>query len=207
MAIMFAMITFLQFNFGGLFAPLKTVLSSVHRPVIQHGDIVWTNLAPYLIHPPRRGDMLYFDPPRFTIEQPGTLAGNLISVNITDYFQRVLAVEGDRVSRRNGVTIVNSRPLRPEEDAVGGQVLGDIEEFVVPQGRVFAPITRVPGDLFQSLAEAKGLSEVSDTSLPRLIYTKLREAGLPGREDWLGRAEVIVHPPQHRTFLRVTANP
>jgi hypothetical protein len=151
--------------------------------------------------------MLYFDPPRFTIEQPGTLAGNLISVNITDYFQRVLAVEGDRVSRRNGVTIVNSRPLRPEEDAVGGQVLGDIEEFVVPQGRVFAPITRVPGDLFQSLAEAKGLSEVSDTSLPRLIYTKLREAGLPGREDWLGRAEVIVHPPQHRTFLRVTANP
>jgi signal peptidase I/TM2 domain-containing membrane protein YozV len=186
---------------GTRFIILQKILSDVHSPVIKSGDIVLTEHLTYRLRMPRRGEVLQFDPPRFTIEATGGLMNTLTSVNIGNYFQRVVAIEGDVVERRGGVCYVNGKALAPAADAFGASVLGDHAPFKVPVGKVYAPITRIPGDTFQALAEALNSGTEDRVNLPGRIYKGLEQANLPGRAEWLARALYVVNPPPRRCRL------
>jgi signal peptidase I len=204
LAVLFGILALLSFSvttlqfFGASVYSLKTIFTQAGKPVIQPGDLILVSHLAYWRRPPRRGEVLQFNPSRFTVEFPGALTGNVLSINMTDYFQRVLAEAGDRVERRNGVLMVNGHPVPPQWDAFGADILGDHDEFTVPPGRVFAPITRIPSDTLGFIADGFGAPSVPHVGIGRGIFVGLQDANLPDRSQWLSRALFIVNPPPHR---------
>lgn len=179
--------------FGRDLVTLVCLFDVAHAPHLHTGDLVLVNRLSYTIGSPRPGDVIYFDPERFTIETPQR---DTVSVNIKDYFQKVSGVGGDLIEMREGRLYRNGilmpGPLLP----FGSEVLPGSFSLKVPAGRVWAPVTGVPTDVAASLPGA------SAVSLNEGMLEGWMEASLVSLENVKGRAVVILNPPPRRKWLK-----
>lgn len=184
--------------FGMNLVSLVRVLDSSQEPHIRSGELVLTNHMAYWFSEPKLGEVVYFDPGRFTAEFPGALASASMSINIKDYFQRVSGLPGDRIEKREGRLYRNGALVPPELEPFGLELIPDGESFTVPKGRYWLPVTSIPSDFF-----AVALFDASSPSLsaPGWIFKGWREACLISREELRGRAAAVLDPPGQRRFL------
>jgi len=89
-------------------------------PTVQPGDRVLVDRFFYRFLPPRRGDVIVFDPPN---------TANLQSVLDTDYLKRVIGLPGEQLAIHGGTVIVDDRVLY--EPYLASSWLGDYD-VVVP---------------------------------------------------------------------------
>jgi signal peptidase I len=191
-------ITALQF-FGLSIVSLVRVRQDVQRPLIREGDRVWVNHTRYWFSWPKYGDVVFFDPPRFTAEQQA----NVYSINITSYFQRVIGIEGDHVEKKNGKFFRNGNELPPQQWPMGADTMPDFS-FTVPRGKVMAPVTKVPQDTLGNLiggALALGIGIIDHVGQEGYIFPKWEEATMISRSEIFGKAVAVVDPPEHRKWL------
>jgi signal peptidase I len=93
-------------------------------PTLQDQDRVLVNKLSYRIHEVNRGDLVVFGRPP---AEPAT--------GINELVKRVVGLEGEEVSARNGVVLIDGRPLR--EPYLEGVPTADMAPVRVPEGHVF----------------------------------------------------------------------
>lgn len=91
------------------------------RPTLEEGDRVLINRLTYHFRDPRSGDVIVFDSPVNPDE---------------DLVKRVVAVAGDKVAVQDGVLFVND-VAQDEPYLLEQPFVGDMEEILIPSGRVF----------------------------------------------------------------------
>lgn len=169
------------------------VIDPVHAPKICLGDLVFVNNVAYWFSEPKRGEMVRFDPPRFSAERHG----DLYPIDIKDYFQRVIGLPGDRIVKRNGQLLCNGQPIPPQFEPISGTAIPD-GEYLVPAGRYFVPVTSIPTDI---LVFISGGTPPRDVSVPGWIFQNWAESAMVPREAIWGRASAILSPPERRESL------
>ncbi len=100
-------------------------------PTLQRGDFFYVDCATYWFRPPRVGEVIYYNPRRYTIER----GGDMWSVNLSRAVERVVALGGDRFVRKGGVFYRNGNEVPPEHRPLNPDGLPDDLEIDVPAGR------------------------------------------------------------------------
>ena len=210
MAIAGAVISFNQF-FLQSFVTVVSVTSSAHGPGgLRAGDMIAVDHMTYFLRrTPALGEVVYFDPERFTMEKTGSLMSDTISVNIGTYFQRVIGLAGDKVERRGGKTVRAGRSLEGEHDAYGGDMLVDGTVFEIPAGSVLVPVTGIPVDVIGTAVGTImfGMPAQGKLGQSGWIFKGWEKACLATPANTYGRAVAIVNPPERRRWLTVTVKP
>lgn len=186
----------LQF-FGMSFLTLVRVRQPVHLPEIAAMDRLWVNHMAYWFRKPRVGDVIYFDPKRFSAEK----GNSMYSINIKRYFQRIIAEGGDVIEKKEGVFLRNGSPLPKRILPFGSELLPDMK-YKVPAGRYFAPVTRIPQDtLAQIIVTANSGEAVHSAFQDGFVLQGWEESAMVEPDEIWGRAVAIVDPPTHRKWL------
>lgn len=124
--IIFALlIAFLVRNY--LFQPYRVQMGSM-QPTLHNNDLIMVNKIVYRINPPKRGDIVVFNPP-----------GNTSNIH---YIKRVIGLPGESIEVKNGKVFINQteliEPYLSQIDTpgmVGPVVLGENEFFVLGDHR------------------------------------------------------------------------
>lgn len=127
-----------------VFSPSVTFIrmeTNLLAPHIFNKDLVVVNKMAYRNSSPEYDDIIMFDPDRLVSEQ----GENIVSVNITEYFQKVIGKEGDVIAKKGDAFYRNGQILPKNSLPFHGDKLPDFE-LKVERGKIFAPITAIPGD-------------------------------------------------------------
>ncbi len=192
-----ALITGTQF-LGMNHVSFVRVLDSATDPDIRLGDIVLTNHMAYWFSKPALGEVVYFDPARFTAEQPGAVMSSSISINIKDYYQRVAGLPGDLIEKREGRVYRNGSPLPPHMEPFNADAIPDGEKFDIPLDRYWLPVTRFPTDVFGALMGAPNIKPFEKG----WIFRGWHDASLVPARAIRGKGVAILHPSERRRWLR-----
>ena len=193
-----ATLTTLQFV-GLSIVSLIRVRQDVERPVIAQGDRVWVNHTRYWLSTPHNGDMVFFDPPRFTAEQ----GANVYSIDIKSYFQRVIGTQGDRVEKKGTHFYRNSYELPKSQWPLGADTMPDFS-VSVPMGKVLVPVTRIPQDTLGNLlggALSGGIATLNHVGESGFVWPNWQDAMMVPFKEVYGKAVAVVDPPEHRQWL------
>ena len=172
---------------------LERLTSSVMQPEFLSGDRVLFSGLPIMLHGPSVGDIVQFDPPRFTAEQ----GANVYSINITNYFQRVLGLPGDRVVKKDGIFFRNGERVADTLVPIGGKYLPDFD-VVVPAESYFIPVTGIPSDALAGMMGAAAISHVGEIGY---VFTGFPEFAIIPSNAVRAKAIVNLDPPARRRWL------
>ncbi|MDJ0634442.1 MAG: signal peptidase I [Xenococcaceae cyanobacterium MO_188.B29] len=96
-------------------------------PTLQQGDRLVVEKVSYYFHPPRRGDIVVFQPPT-QLQMQGYEKNQA-------FIKRTIALGGDIISVQNGIVYVNDRSLR--ENYIAELPLYNLPPIQVPEGKIF----------------------------------------------------------------------
>lgn len=193
-------VTLTAAQFVGLsIVSLVRVRVDVHRPVIREWDRVWVNHVRYWLLSPRFGEIVWFDPPRFTAEANA----NVYSINIKSYFQRVIGVPGDHVEKKDGIFTRNGSVMPADELPIGAETMPEFS-VIVPNGHVFAPVTLIPQDALSNIVGSLLSPEMVSfryVGEPGFAWMKWPDVLMVPTSEIYGKAVAVVDPPEHRQWL------
>lgn len=176
---------------------LVRVLDRAQKPDLHFGDLVLTNHMAYWFSGPQIGEVVYFDPERFAAEQTGALLNSSVSINVTDYFQRITALPGDRVEKREGRILRNGVVLPENLQPFGAELIPDGQTFQVPPGHYWLPVTRFPSDVLGALVNAPRLNLFQSG----WIFPGWHESTMVPAGNIRGKAVAVINPPERRRWL------
>jgi hypothetical protein len=182
----------LQF-FGSNIMSFTKLIVDNHPGYLQRGDRVMVNHLAYLFSDPKPGDMVLYDPQRFTMQK----GDDLTSVNIDRYFQQVVGVPGDRVQKVGKTYLRNGKPAPPDSTPIGGDFLPEYD-IKVPADSYFIPVTTIPPGLAQSVVSGIPIGYVGE---PGYIFAKWPSTAIVKRGEIMGKALAVTDPPTHRKWL------
>ena len=96
-------------------------------PTLQQGDRLVVEKVSYYFHPPRRGDIVVFQPPT-QLQMQGYEKNQA-------FIKRTIALGGDILSVQNGIVYVNDRSLT--ENYIAELPLYNLPPIQVPEGTIF----------------------------------------------------------------------
>ncbi len=96
-------------------------------PTLQQGDRLVVEKVSYYFHPPRRGDIVVFQPPT-QLQMQGYEKNQA-------FIKRTIALGGDIISVQNGIVYVNDRSLK--ENYIAELPLYNLPPIQVPEGKIF----------------------------------------------------------------------
>lgn len=96
-------------------------------PTLQQGDRLVVEKVSYYFHPPRRGDIVVFQPPT-QLQMQGYEKNQA-------FIKRTIALGGDILSVQNGIVYINDRALT--EDYIAELPLYNLPPIQVPEGKIF----------------------------------------------------------------------
>ena len=96
------------------------VVGSSMEPGLREGQRLLINKVVYFFHEPERGDIIVFHPP-----------GN----QQADYIKRVIALSGDTIEIKKGITYVNGSQLN--EPYIKDSPRGNFKEDTIPESEYF----------------------------------------------------------------------
>jgi len=176
------------------FLSIEKVTSQNMRPGFEPGERLLFFSVPYWFRQPRINEVILYDPPRFSAES----GKDVVSLNIKKYYQRVVGVAGDRIEKRGTEMFRNAQQIPQEQLPFGAETMGDFS-VVVPEGMIFAPVTRIPEpDMLAALQGAPRINYMGD---PSWIFHGWE--GFPCIDASLPTAKgiAILDPPHRRRWL------
>lgn len=174
---------------------LVRVTSDLGTQELEPGDLVLVSHCSYWKRPPAIGDVVYYDPPRFTYARPYGAGEHLYVINIRNYFQRLSAAGGDELVKTSATLLRNGASLPADRQPFGAAQLPD-RRYVVPPDRYFLPVVTIPVDLVQQLSVPP-----STFAGNAWMNAEWYEAAMVPREAIMGKAIAIVDPPARRRWL------
>jgi signal peptidase I len=176
----------IAFLFKSLVAQAFFIPSESMVPQLEVGDRVVVSKVSYRLHDPRRGDVLVFDDPNPTPDDPAALpvrvvrglleAIGLRQPSTDEFIKRVVGLPGETVEGRNGRVYVNGREL-VEPYLSQGVTTSD-----------FAPVELKTDELWM-------MGDNRDRSLDSRSFGPIKRSTIVGRA--IGRA----WPPARIAFL------
>ena len=97
-------------------------------PTLETGDRLVIEKVGYKFHPPDKGDIIVFQPPKML-----RLIGNFDKSQA--FIKRVIAKAGETVAVKDGIVYVNDRPLI--EDYIAAPPEYELMPVTVPEGQLF----------------------------------------------------------------------
>ncbi len=188
-----------QYFFTPIFV-LVYVSQDVLAPGLRKGDRMFIDCVSYWFRSPRRGEVVYYDPPRYTIEIPGALQNQVIVINERRGFGRVVALPGDRYERRDGVYYLNGKPVPPELEPLTSRSLWDNFVFeTVPEGKYLVIIGHASEE--EGIPIVNLLGGRSPELKSGVIVQGWDKACLVTKKEIFGRGICIYFPPPRRQWL------
>jgi signal peptidase I len=169
---------------------LRSIGQPFYAPLIHKGDRVLFESPMLSFDGPQLGDIVLYDPPRFTMEH----GENLFLVNMPLGMERVVGLPGDRIERRRGVWYRNGELAPPQHQPLVQDQLWDDLELEVPDGHYGVLITYGP-------EEWMVLGTFRAPRLRDAIVVGWKEASVVPASVIYGRAVAVYHPPAHRKWL------
>lgn len=120
-------------------------------PTIVPQERVFGNRVVYHIHKPERGDIIAFTPPQKALRMAG-------ETRPIPFVKRVIAVEGDILSIRDGVVYRNGTPLN--EPYIEAPPVEDLNPVKVPSNTVFVMGDNRPNSLDSRMWDPLPVSNV-----------------------------------------------
>ena len=183
--------------FGWPLFTLFHVRGDYMRPALQHGDSVCGEKMTYYFRGLRPGDVVRYDPPQYRIEIPGEIQSTNYLINPQNGWERVMAVGGETLERRNGAYYVDGRELsQTYYPLVPGQVYNEFK-IVCPPGKYLVLISAraVDNSTLNVLRGQVGTgsldNRVPDFNVSNVIVIGWPEACCVGPEAILDRAWFI----------------
>lgn len=185
-----------QFFFTPLFI-LVYVSQDTLAPGLRKGDRLFIDCVTYWFRSPKRGEIVYYDPPRYTIEIPGEVETKTYVINERRSFGRVVGLPGDRYERRAGKYYLNGQPVPPGLEPLTSSALWQDFEFEnVPEGKILVVIGHA------STEEAFiGVLGGRSPKFTEGIVKGWKEACLVTKKEIFGRGICIYYPPPRRQWL------
>jgi len=213
-----------QFFLSPVFT-LVILKQNVMRPTLCKNDRLFVWKAGYWFHPPRRGDVVFYDPPRYQIEiykDANTAAqtmrdpnrkivskmeiwneveSTIYVINERRSFERVNAVAGDIVERKAGGRVMLNGAFMPKEylPLVPDGLPSDFR-IQVPPDKVCVLISHFSEDTLLQMGISFGGTAPSPGT-PGVRLDGWNEACIVGSKEISGRATAIYHPPARRRWL------
>ncbi len=176
---------------GRIFTFMR-IAKDVTHPVIDRGDMVFTLHCAYWFRKPRLGELMIFDPDHFSMER----GADVYAIDIQNYYQRVCGLAGDVVEKKGGKFYRNGRLLAEDEAPIGGEVMPEWT-YRVPDGCVFAPVTRIPDDAISGLFGVGSAPAINSG----VVLKGWMESTMVRADAIQGRAVAIVNPPPRRGWV------
>ncbi len=173
---------------------LERVTSDAMSPQLKRGDRLFFSNVPLWFRKPRVGEVVSYNPPRFIANQ----SSNIYSINISQYFQRVLAGPGDRIAKSGGTFSRNGNQLKDDDLPIGGAQLPDFD-VIVPKDSYFIPVTGIPQDLFSGISGAGPIGYVGQ---PGYVFPAWPDFAIIPAADIRAKGYAIVSPPERRQLLK-----
>lgn len=189
-----ALLAFGQFFFSPLFKFVH-IAQDVLAPEIRKGDRLVVECVTYWFRQPRRGEAVYYNPGRYSIEIVG---GDVYLIKEQHSVERVMGMPGDKVERKDGVFYVNGERIdKSLYPLVTNQIAKNFSFDPVPEDRYLVLITHH--------SHEPGFMGFGGTSpplnAPGIIVHGWKEACLVEKKQIIGRVLFIYNPPTHRKFL------
>ncbi len=179
---------------------LVTVRQNVLRPVLAKGDRVLVWSAGYWMSEPRRGDLVYYDPPMYQLDIPGEIENTTYLVNEQRSFERVNAIGGDVVERiADGPLLLNGDPMPEAYYPLFPEGIPGTFRIQVPKGKYLVMISHISEEGFMSYGSFGGRS-VSPGSKGIIPTTWADACVVPGSVIF-GKVLAVVNPPEHRRWV------
>ncbi len=179
---------------GVNFMSLQKVSTDAMAPHIRNGDRVAFSGVPFWVRAPDIGEVVMFDPPRFTAER----GADTYSINIRKYFQRVLGGPGDRIQKKGGRFYRNGALVALDAEPFNGGVLPDFDVFV-PADSYLIPVTNIPSDVLAGLLGAGPIGYVGE---PGFVFIGWPEFAIVSRNDVWAKGVAVINPPPRRGWLK-----
>jgi hypothetical protein len=165
-------------------------------PAVQRADRLLIEGVSTAWRPLQRGDLVFYDPGRYTNEQPtgGPLGGaDLFLVNMSSNIERIVGLPGDVFERRNGVFYRNGELVPPKE-----QPLAQTE--LPPTFRIEAPPDKYI--ILMSFGPVEWMPVAGTRKAPAPQAGKpLEGASIIAPEEIFGRVLMIYRPWSRRRWL------
>jgi len=182
----------LQF-FGSNIISFTKLMVDEHPGEMVRGDRILVNHWAYLFKSPKPGDLVLYDPQRFTIQK----GEDLTSVNIERYFQRIVGGPGDHVQKAGRTYYRNGVSLNEVNRPISGDFLPDFD-LTVPAGSYFIPVTTITPGMGPALISGAPIGYVGE---PGSIFAGWPATALVKSNEIMGKALAIIDPPTHRRWL------
>jgi signal peptidase I len=165
--------------------------TGVIEPTIHEGDLVYVDCVSYWFRQPRVGELVFYNPRRYTMER----GLDLFIINLPYAIERVIALPGDHFTRENGRFFRNGQPVAPPHQPLRPDGVRDYMDFTVPPGRYLVLISYpIQENMF-------GLMKATAPSPRHGISPDWADACLVARDEIIGRCVFIIHPVKHRRWL------
>lgn len=213
-----------QFFLSPVFT-LAIISQNVLKPTLDKGDRVFVWKPVYWFGSPQRGDIVFYDPPRYTItdyRDPTTASRTMrdmnreyvhkmeiwnesesavYSVNESRAFERVNGVGGDAIDRTaGGPVLLNGRPMPEAWLPLVPEGLPNDFHFVVPPGKYCVLISHFSEDTMMQMGVSFG-GTAPYPGAPGMQLQGWQEACIVGDEEIMGLTTAIYHPPERRRWL------
>jgi signal peptidase I len=163
----------------------------VVAPAICEGDFIYVDCFSYWFHPPRLGDLVYYNARPYSITQ----GENIYSVRLRKTIERIVALPGDHFVSRSGRFYRNGNLVPPGLEPLHPAGLPGNFEFDVPKDRYLVLISFGPVDSILGLGTIQAPAPREGSS------QDWGAACLVARNEIYGRCLFIWHPVSRRRWL------
>ena len=113
---------------------LRHIQQKMYWPIVDEGDRVLGEAFVFGLRGPRLGDVIFYDPGRWTMEIPRKDGSIMMIFNMPMNMERIIGLPGDTVERRDGAWFRNGVPAPPWEQPLSQSELWDDLILEVPEG-------------------------------------------------------------------------
>lgn len=179
-----------QFVSSMLFVKYRYMSESAMTPVIERGDRIAIDILSYRLRKPRIGEIVYYNPKQIKIES----GVDAYVIDEFNSFERILAGPGQTLEKRQGHYYRDGIEI-PEDQGpvVKGPIYWDFK-LTASEGNYIVLFT---------YTGSEWMPVIGSNGAPGLGHPiGWEDACIVPKQDIIGRAWFIYHPPPRRRFLR-----
>lgn len=187
----------------------KSISQDVFAPAFRAGDRVLIDTWSYKVGSPRVGDLVYYDPAQFSLDEEGKDPGdnplqdfNRFIIDAADDFERVVAGPGQAFERRGGVYYRDGVAIPPGEGPiVEGVALGDFSVAAPADSYIILP-SHIPSELGWSELETSVAGAAAPSGFNIAHNESWKKACVVPGAKIKGRVFSVYYPPRRRQWIR-----
>jgi signal peptidase I len=189
---------------------LAFVSQDVLAPTFRKGDRVVVDRLTYRLRQPRRGEIVFYKPRKFTLKYVYSdiagVAEDLYVVHSKNNLERIVGLPGETIELKDRIVYVNAEPSPPQYSPLVTEQLAFGFKIEIPQDSYCIIYSVAPiedGPIVSKEAEVAMMElRVPRFDKPGVILTdEWAKASIVQKDEIIGLIRCIYYPPERRRWL------